>query len=206
MPLWLRYVDDTFAFIKEEYITEVINVLNCFHPVINFTRGVEENNCTSFLDVRVIRNENGLLSREVFRKDTDTNLYLHWKSFAPDIWKIGTLKGLSKRAFLVCSDKTSLEKEIKHLKFVFTKINKYSLKIVYKTLREVRDKFETGVSNDFMRGQNKDNNTEIPDVFPHIVLPYKGKEGHKMVQALKKYFARVLPSNIGKYLNSRLFP
>ena len=63
-------------------------------------------------------------------------------------------------------------------------------------MREVRDKLETGVSNDITRGQNKDNNTEIPDVFPHHnVLPYKGKEGsgHKMVQTFKKYLARVLP-------------
>ena len=133
---------------------------------------------------------------EVFLKDTDTNLYLHWKSFAPDIWKIDTLKGLIKRAFLVCSDQTSLAKESKHLKFVFTKINKYPLKnIVDKTLREVRDKFETGVSN-IMRGQNTDNNPEIPNIFPHIVLPYKGKEGHKMVQTINKYLARVLPPNV----------
>ena len=73
------------------------------------------------------------------------------------IWKIGTLKCLIKRALLVCSDQTSLEKEIKHLKFVFTLINKYPLKIVDKTLREVWDKFETGVSNDIKRGQDKDN-------------------------------------------------
>ena len=59
-------MDDMFTFIKEENITEVINVLNSFHRDINFTHEVEENNCISFLDVKVIRNENGLLSREVF--------------------------------------------------------------------------------------------------------------------------------------------
>ena len=43
------------------------------------------------------------------------------------------------------------------------------------------------VSNDILRRLNKDNNTEIPHVFPHIVLPYQGTEGNKMVQMLKKY-------------------
>ena len=38
-----------------------------------------------------MRKDSGRLSREVFRKQTDTNMYLHWKSIAPDIWKIGTL-------------------------------------------------------------------------------------------------------------------
>ena len=56
MPLWLRYVD----------------VLNSFHPNIDFTREIEENNCISFLDVKIIRNGNDRLSMEVFLKDTDT--------------------------------------------------------------------------------------------------------------------------------------
>ena len=55
MSLWLCYVDDTFTFIKEEGINDVINVLNAFHPNIKFTRGKEENKCISFLDVNIIK-------------------------------------------------------------------------------------------------------------------------------------------------------
>ena len=68
MPLWLRYVDDTFTFIKEESINDVTRVLNSFHHDIDFTHEIEENKCISFLDVMIIRNDNGRLSREVFRK------------------------------------------------------------------------------------------------------------------------------------------
>ena len=121
MPLWLRYVDDTFTFIKEDNINDVINVLNAFHPNIKFTCEKEENKCISFLDVNIIRKDSGRLSRDVFRKQSDNNMYLHWKSFAPDIWKIVTLKGLIRRAFKICSEDEALDKEIKHLKFVFTK-------------------------------------------------------------------------------------
>ena len=81
----------------------------------------EEKKCISFLDVNIIRKDSGMLSREVFRKQTDTSMYLHWKSFAPDIWKIRTLKGLFRRAFKICSKDEASDKEIKHLKFVFTK-------------------------------------------------------------------------------------
>ena len=61
-------------------------------------------------------------------------------------------------------------------------------------MREVWDKLETGVSKEIRH--NKNNNTEIPDVFLHIILPYKGKESHKMVQTFKKYLARVLLSDV----------
>ena len=66
MPLWLHYVDDTFIFIKEESIDDDIGILNSFHSNIDFTNETEENKCISFLDVKIIRNDDGRLSREVF--------------------------------------------------------------------------------------------------------------------------------------------
>ena len=32
------------------------------------------------------------------------HVYLHWDSFSPNSWKIGTLKKLLLRAFVVCSN------------------------------------------------------------------------------------------------------
>ena len=95
-----------------------------------------------FLDVKVFRNEVGNFTTEVSRKSSDTNVYLHWKSFAPIHWKIGTLKGLFRRAYNICSEKTGLEKELKHLKFVFTKINGFPSKIVNKSLYQVKKLIE----------------------------------------------------------------
>ena len=186
MPLWLRYVDDTFTFIKEGKIDEIISSLNSFHPNIKFTHEIEQNKCISFLDVRVIKNDAGLLSREVFRKDTDTNVYLHWQSFAPDIWKIGTLKGLFRRAFLVCSNEQFLQKEISHLKFVFTKINKYPNSVVEKSLKEVKEKLQTTAGPENNR-QDLTNDETVSIVTPHISLPYGGKQGQGIVQKFKKY-------------------
>ena len=105
MPLWFRYVDDTFTFIKENEIQNVLKVLNSFHPDIKFTHEIESNGCISFLDVKITKMEDGSLVREIFRKETDTNIYLHWKSFSPDIWK-----GLFRKAFIVCSTEQGIEK------------------------------------------------------------------------------------------------
>ena len=195
MPLWLRYVDDTFSFIEEEKVDEVLSVLNRFHTNIKFTHELESNKCISFLDVKVIKNDSGFLSREVFRKETDTNIYLHWKSFAPNIWKIGTLKGLFRRAFIVCSHEEYRKKEINHLKFVFTKINKYPMHIVEKTLKEVQEKIQasTTIQNN---NQVPDTTNAEPSITPLIRLPNTGKQGHHIVQKFKKYLRATLPEKV----------
>ena len=45
MPLWFRYVDDTFTFIKNVDIENVKSVLNNFHSDIKFTNEIEKDNC-----------------------------------------------------------------------------------------------------------------------------------------------------------------
>ena len=56
---WRRYVDDTFAYVKNESIVYVLT-LNSFHPNISFTCDKENNNQLQFLDVLLIRNETNL--------------------------------------------------------------------------------------------------------------------------------------------------
>ena len=75
-------------------------------------------------------------------KKTDTNVYIHWQSFAPKTWKIGTLRGLIQRAFVLCSTEDARKKEIAFLKKTFRGINGYPSRIVNTTIREVQQKFE----------------------------------------------------------------
>ena len=201
MPLWFRYVDDTFTFIKTGEIENVKNILNNFHQDIKFTHEVEENKSISFLDVKITRNEEGSFITEVSRKESDTNIYLHWKSFAPIGWKIGTLKGLCRRAYMICSEKSGLEKELNHLKFVFTKINGFPSKIVHKTLYQVKKTIEQESNLRLPTTSNVDNNinqnsTNCEEVHPYIVLPFKGKEGGNILYGLKKQLKKFLPSNV----------
>ena len=130
-------MDDTFTFIKHGEIVNVKNALNQFHQVIKFTHEAEINKTVSFLDVKVKKTDNGTFITAVHRKKADTNLYINWKSFSPASWKIGTLEGLFRRAHLICSDETGLNKEIGYLKHVFAQINSYPSRIVHDTLRDV---------------------------------------------------------------------
>ena len=99
--------------------------MNNFHSDINFTFESEDQNQISFLDVLISRKPDGSFSTKVYRKKTDNNIYINWKAFAPKSWKIGTLKGIFRRAYLICSEKEDLEKEIQYIKQVFNKTNGY---------------------------------------------------------------------------------
>lgn len=201
MPLWFRYVDDTFTFINENEIENVRNILNSFHPDIKFTCEIEANKSISFLDVKLIRKEDGSFITEVYRKETDTNIYIHWKSFAPDTWKIGTLKGLFRRAYVVCSSTEGLKKEIDHLNFVFTKINKYPEEVVKKTLRQLQEKIRmenSGNTSDPNVNNIIDNKkgTECDNIHPYMVLPYKGYLGNQILYKFKKVLYSLLPMTV----------
>ena len=219
MIVWLRYVDDTFTIINEGEIENVKAILNNFHESIKFTHEIEVERCLPFLDVQIERNVDGTFSTGVYRKQTDTNIYVHWKAHAPKIWKIGTLKGLLRRAFLISSDENRLKNEIDHLKHVFIKINQYPKKVVENTLKLVKEKVtkekEEVPQNE---GSNISNQISVPTenstppTHPHIILPYKGYKGESLVKSFKKALSKVLPESVvprfifkGKKLSS-FFP
>ena len=56
---WMRYVDDTFVFIKNGKQEEVLRKLNAYHENIRFTYELEEANGLPFLDVLVTRGVKG---------------------------------------------------------------------------------------------------------------------------------------------------
>ena len=192
LKLWYRYVDDTFSFIKENEIDNVKKTLNEFHEKIEFTSETEVSNNISFLDVNVKRNNDGSFDTEVFRKETDTNIYMHWKSFAPKTWKIGTLKGLIRRAHIVCSQPVSLTKEINHLRHVFTKINGFPNFIFEKTLNET----VTKMSSQPVVNPVSTCTDEKRLIQPHLLLPYQGKKGENILRGLKNCISKLLPKEV----------
>ena len=76
---------------KRDEVLNVLNLLNSFNHNIIFTYEEENDSCIAFLDVRLKRQNDGSFQTSVYRKATNTDMYIHWNSFAPDSWKIGTL-------------------------------------------------------------------------------------------------------------------
>ena len=109
--------------------------MNSFDDKIQFTNETEKDNQITFLDVQIIRCKDKL-DTAVYRKTTASDLYIHWFSHSPTIWKISTLKCLIKRALIICSTKEYLDKELKHLEHIFTGINDYPKKLVDRIIQE----------------------------------------------------------------------
>ena len=91
LPFWKRYVDDTLTIVKEVSINHLLQQLNSFHPNIQFAVEIESSRRIPFLDILIVKKKSKN-ETTVYRKSTDTGIYLNWFSFAPNTWKRGTLK------------------------------------------------------------------------------------------------------------------
>ena len=205
VALWYRYVDDTFTFIKKGQVENVLRKLNSFHESIKFTFEKEKEGSIAFLDVKVIKKSDGTFDTDVYRKQTDTNIYSNWNAFAPKVWKIGTLKGLIRRAFVICSTEEYRNKEISFLKTVFGEINGYPIRVVHNTIHNVTKKIQEENRPPEIPVPTDDNNqvsdtsassNSVVEVAPFICLPYKGKEGDLIISKFRDALSKAVPQNV----------
>ena len=86
ISLWKRFADDTICFIKLTSINKVLETLNSYHKNVKFTIEIEIENKIAFLDALLIRN-NSLIITKIYLRNTNTDIYINWKSFVPNNWK-----------------------------------------------------------------------------------------------------------------------
>ena len=89
---WKRYVDDTHVYIKPDKVDHVLKKLNTYHKQIQFTYELQKDQGISFLDVSIRRRTISNRETIVIRKETNTDVYMNWKSYTHMQWKIGTSK------------------------------------------------------------------------------------------------------------------
>ncbi|CAH3105924.1 unnamed protein product, partial [Porites lobata] len=82
VPLWLRYVDDTFTAVHKDGIDDFHEHLNRQNADIQFTKEIEENDKIPFLDCLVTR-DNNKLKTTIYRKPTHTDRLLDQSSYNP---------------------------------------------------------------------------------------------------------------------------
>ena len=144
----------------------------------------------------------------MYRKKTDTNLYLNWNAYAPRTWKIGILKGMVRRAHIICSDERGFKDEIQHLKRVFVKINGYPSRIVSKTICQIKSSLDV-LNNNGNTANIVENNTgnvvetvQTPienqndnESKPYICLPYRGDQGVDIINKFRRKVTQILPKS-----------
>lgn len=191
VKLWTRYVDDTFAFVKPTEIDNIHRQLNNYDQHIQFTYETEDNRMLPFLDVMIERKESHL-ETSVYRKKTNSDLYMNWNSHSPRTWKIGTLRNLVRRAIMISSP-SKLQEELSHLRKVFTKNNNYPEQITNKIIDEEVEREE---QSDTQR--RKDDIADDPDETELIQLnlPYGGKKGQHLMQKLQRNIEKGLKGKV----------
>ena len=120
------------------------------------------------MDVQLTRNNVNVYTA-VYRKPTNSDIYIRWLSHTPISWKIGTLKAILYRTYKVCSNLKIREEELRRIKLTFHVINEYPLHILNRAIQDIED----GTAN-----QDKEKSHSIS------CLPYKGDRVHRLLNAM----------------------
>ena len=110
---WVRFIDDIFLIWKgdESSLTTFIKYLNGVESSIKFTHE-KSYKSVNFLDTKVIKDVQGIISTDIFQKPTDTHPYLHWTSAHPPHLKKSIPYSQALRLRRICSSTTILKQRI----------------------------------------------------------------------------------------------
>ena len=93
IKFYTRFVVDTLLVIKPDNVKEVHNSLNKFDKNLRFTVDRFQNKVPHFLDLEL--SPDGI---SIFRKDTNTGLYVNFTNFVPWTYRTSWIKTLVTRA------------------------------------------------------------------------------------------------------------
>jgi Reverse transcriptase (RNA-dependent DNA polymerase) len=108
--IWYRYVDEIFAVIKRTDIQSTLDMLNSQHNTIKFTVEEERDQMLQFLDINVRRNSDSF-EFSIYRKPTNTNLYIKSTSFQAPAQKAAAFHSMAHRLTNVPMSPKDYEKE-----------------------------------------------------------------------------------------------
>ena len=166
IPLWLRYVVDTFTAVHKDEIDD-------FHDHLN------EQNA-----------DNNELRTTVYRKPTHTDRLLDESSYNPTSHKATTIKTLTRRAQLVCDTPDSLRDENRYLERVFHK-NNYNTDFIRRNIYRPTEVDATNmnptpvttVTIPYIKGTS--------ETISRILQPYNIRVAHKPTTTLRHLLTNV---------------
>lgn len=96
---YFRYVGDTLLILLKEKRDYVLQQINSFHSRIKFTHKIETNNSISFLDVNIIKIDDGTIITDWCRKDTYSGRCINFFSKHSIQHKIAIVQNLVDTSF-----------------------------------------------------------------------------------------------------------
>ncbi|KAI4484083.1 hypothetical protein M0804_007539 [Polistes exclamans] len=112
VPFLKVYVDDVVTAIPKDRMDQTLKTLNSVNNRIQFTMEVENNGTLPFLDMNIIRNEDGSIVTNWYVKPTSSGRCINYNSNHPMSQKIGVVKGLLYRALTLRQTKQKLKKRL----------------------------------------------------------------------------------------------
>ena len=123
---------------SENYAKELLSELNTLSNSIKFTLELATNDKLPFLDLHISRAASKL-STSVYRKPTDTGLYLNFNSLAPKKYKVATINSLLHRAFSHNTSWFNFHNEITHIRKLLIN-NSYPINLIDFHIKSFLDK------------------------------------------------------------------
>ena len=139
------------------------------------------------MDVLITSTRHNKLQTTVFRKETNTDLYINWNSHAPIQWKRGSFKNLIQRSISICSNENLREDELNYLRNVFIKVNDYPPKLVNSMIKIELEKN----SSDQQEVTTNATSKQI-----QLVLPYAGKRGNNIIRKMRRQLNKHLKDDV----------
>ena len=115
--LWVRYVDDTFCVIEQQYAEAFHKHLNSISPSITFTLEREQNQLLAFPDFKVTRNKDNTIFTTIYKNSIHTDRYFQLYSHHPKHHKFAVAKALHNRIdthFTNSDNKATFHKQMQH--------------------------------------------------------------------------------------------
>lgn len=117
----VKYVDDIFAIIKRKDESAILETLNNYHNKIQFTIEHEENNSIPFLDIKIHKNNNTLIT-DWYSKPTSSGRMINYLSTQPQNQKLNTALNFITKV-LNLSHESFHENNIKKIKLILRRNN-----------------------------------------------------------------------------------
>jgi len=182
---YLRYVDNVFSVAKKNDSALILDKLNGYHPEIQFTCEIMENNKLPFLDTMIEIKSNFTLGFSIYRKPTNTDKYLDFHSNHPFFHKCSVIDTLVYRALKICDD-DKIDTEIEHVTTIL-RLNHYPIKLIKSRI----DRMKATISS----RSNSNTNVTVPvtanqmdlnsQLTRRLVIPYTGTLSLKIARVIR---------------------
>ena len=107
-------------------------------------------------------------------------------------WKIRTFRTLTKRAYTVCSNQILLNKELRHLRKTFHKLDDYPYDIINRIFVATKRNHANNTNTPTTASsQQQQENTLIDTNL--LILPYEDKDGENILKEMKPSINSILP-------------